>query len=77
MEKYLGRELRSDEIVHHIDGNKSNDNMDNLWLCDNQSHQLLHHEIEEIAFQLFRLGYIKFDKDSGHYCLNMETRTEE
>ena len=32
MEKYIGRALRSDEVVHHKDGNHSNNNISNLEL---------------------------------------------
>jgi len=33
MEKHLGRELKKSEIVHHIDLNPSNNNINNLVLC--------------------------------------------
>ena len=73
----IGRPLLSKEIVHHLDGDKSNDDINNLWLCkDNTEHQMLHDELEKLAFELYRLGYIKFDKEIGHYYLDMETRTE-
>lgn len=77
IEKVIGRPLLSKEIVHHLDGDKSNDDINNLWLCkDNTEHQMLHDELEKLAFELYRLGYIKFDKEIGHYYLDMETRTE-
>ena len=37
MEQVLGRYLLREEVVHHKDGNPSNNALDNLELCDNQS----------------------------------------
>jgi hypothetical protein len=45
MEKKLGRELKPEEIVHHIDRNKKNDNPENLMLCvDHSEHMKFHWE---------------------------------
>lgn len=37
-EKMIGRPLRSDEIVHHIDGNKRNNNPGNLKVMTQSEH---------------------------------------
>lgn len=43
VESIIGRELTKKEVVHHIDGNKSNNNPNNLVLCsDAKYHRLLH-----------------------------------
>ncbi len=42
MEQKLGRSLAPDEIVHHIDGNKSNNHPDNLTLTNNLEHNRYH-----------------------------------
>lgn len=43
MEDYLGRELTREEHVHHIDGNKTNNNIENLMLfATNSEHQKYH-----------------------------------
>lgn len=38
MEEHLGRKLRSDELVHHKDGNKKNNALENLELHTRSSH---------------------------------------
>jgi len=39
---YLGRPLSSREAVHHVDGNKVNNNINNLKLMDRSDHATLH-----------------------------------
>jgi hypothetical protein len=41
-EKALGRYLKEDEVVHHLDGNKRNNKNSNLVITDNITHSLLH-----------------------------------
>ena len=43
MEKLLGRKLRKEEVVHHIDGNKLNNDIDNLELFESKSEHLRFH----------------------------------
>lgn len=42
MTEKLGRLLNDDECVHHIDGNKSNNDMDNLIVMLKYDHKCLH-----------------------------------
>jgi hypothetical protein len=42
MENHLGRLLTKGEVVHHKDGNKHNNNVDNLEVMDKQEHNRLH-----------------------------------
>jgi len=43
MECKIGRYLTEDEVVHHVDGNKSNNKISNLILFKNQSEHIKHH----------------------------------
>lgn len=50
-EEFLGRQLTKDEAVHHIDGNKLNNNYDNLMVMSKSDHAKLH--ANEIKFGKF------------------------
>lgn len=46
-EKKIGRKLKSSEIVHHLDGDSTNNDPANLFVCKNQSeHMLLQNQIK-------------------------------
>lgn len=44
MEHLLGRTLNKKEIVHHIDGNKLNDSLENLTVMSLSDHITLHNK---------------------------------
>lgn len=48
MEKFLGRKLSFDEIVHHIDGDTRNNNICNLEIKSRSEHAILHHILEDL-----------------------------
>lgn len=48
MEERLGRKLRRDEVVHHIDGNKTNNDISNLALLTRGGHARLHQREDKI-----------------------------
>jgi len=44
MEEHIGRPLQPDEVVHHIDRNKHNNDLSNLQLMTRAAHTRLHRE---------------------------------
>jgi hypothetical protein len=42
MEKFIGRYLDPRELVHHIDGNKKNNSIDNLKIVSMSEHRRIH-----------------------------------
>jgi hypothetical protein len=62
MEKYIGRKLTYNEVVHHKDENKSNNLIDNLEIISREEHSRLHmkgKKISEETIKKLRIGGIK------------------
>jgi len=61
MEKKLGRELTSHEIVHHIDMDNQNNDISNLYLCSGiADHMKTHKSIEELVKEFLEDRIITF-----------------
>ena len=74
MEQHLGRKLHKYEQVHHIDMNKANNDISNLWLCSPTDHMSAHHSFNESCEELMSSGFnkytgIKFNPELGKYYL--------
>lgn len=55
-------DTKNGEQVHHIDGDKNNNDIDNLLLTNVSEHSSIHKKMENIVFELIRDNYIYFDK---------------
>lgn len=74
MEKHLNRKLERHEVVHHVDGDKLNNDISNLYLCRDKSHHgKVHHSLEEVAFELMKQGIILFQDGRYHIAKGKET----
>lgn len=68
-----GRRIRKGEVLHHIDGNKLNNEFENLHLCGGWGeHRDIHNSLEEVGLFLVRKGIVVFDRDTGEYTLTEE-----
>lgn len=80
MEEAIGRPLAKDELVHHIDGDKINNDLVNLWLATFKKHRDAHQSLQLIGYALVRAGLITFDKETGEYSVaspELKTLLEE
>jgi hypothetical protein len=76
-EVMLGRELTSGEIVHHIDGDKTNNAYSNLdVLSGDAKHRNVHNQLERLSMELVKCGLIKYDKEASQYYLDPYLRDE-
>lgn len=68
-ENHIGRKLLDDEVVHHIDGNKLNNDIQNLDICTVSEHNNCHAKAEQIIFELYKNGTVGYDKITKRYYL--------
>ena len=69
MSEHLGRPIERGEIIHHIDTDKTNNKIENLYLCSNNSeHGKVHRSINKLIKPLLEKGIIIFD--NGKYILH-------
>lgn len=54
MECHLGRRLTKDEVVHHIDQDKRNNDLSNLQLMTNAEHTALHNRLDPVSKETCR-----------------------
>lgn len=52
MEKHLGRKLKTSEVVHHRNGNPSDNRIENLSVVTQSEHMKIHREAEKIGLSV-------------------------
>lgn len=66
--------LPPDKVVHHIDGDKLNNVLDNLIPLSKTEHRQSHNSLQNVAMSLVRLGLIKYDRNTNSYSLSSSMR---
>lgn len=70
--KHIGRDVAYPENIHHIDGDKLNNKIGNLYLCKNVSeHTKIHHSMELVVQELYKKGFVKFNDGKYEAVANL------
>ena len=72
VEEHIGRKLEPDECIHHINFNKLNNNIDNLWICNRKTHNKAHASVNKLIDILLSMHIIKFNRNKGKYELDIQ-----
>jgi hypothetical protein len=67
MELYLGRRLTKGEVIHHINMDKTDNKITNLYLCDKSKHQTSHGTLNKVVKKLLEQKIIQFK--NGEYVM--------
>jgi hypothetical protein len=65
MERHIGRKLLKNEVVHHINGNKLDNRIENLQLMTNSEHVKLHKSKKSNTRQCLLCGKVKHHHARG------------
>lgn len=69
-EKHIGRKLEGEENIHHIDLDRTNNDISNLHMFKtNELHAVCHRKLEKLITSLIRDGFLTFE--DGQYIVNI------
>lgn len=69
VEASIGRKMLPNEVVHHINGMKADNRIENLLVCSRQKHMKVHKDLEALAMQMVVQGKIVFDGDTYKWAV--------
>jgi len=66
-EQILGRQIEKEEVVHHINGDRTDNRKENLFPTNRVQHQKASASLMNIGYELVKQGKLKFDRIKGEY----------
>lgn len=57
-------------VVHHINGDKLDNRIENLMPLSKSDHRNAHHSLESVAMKLVKLGLVTYDRENNSYNLS-------
>lgn len=68
---FLGK-IKDSDVVHHVDGNKLNNKLSNLFACSKKEHRELHGQLERLSYYLIQNGLINFEEGKYTFSTSMK-----
>jgi hypothetical protein len=68
-EKKIGRPLKDNEVVHHINMDTTDDKPENLFIGTQSDHKRIEGTVNTLVKQLMDIGVIDFDRKSNKYLI--------
>ena len=73
IEQLLNRKLKYNEVIHHLDGTKTNNSLDNLIIVSRSNHRKLHAFLTNKKFDLMK----QFGNNIDDYWNNIKAKISE
>jgi hypothetical protein len=70
IEKHIGTLLSETLIAHHIDFDRTNNDINNLHVCTRKENSKLNFQINHLAKELMVRGILKFNSEKGYYLMS-------
>ena len=70
IERATGKKVTKAIVVHHIDGDRTNNALSNLWQTTHMGHRDAHQSLQQLGYKLIRAGLIRFK--AGNYLAHQK-----